>query len=136
LYQVLNLEVAPGSAQADRSGFQQFLVGLNQERAEEWSAAVRAYQSALRSAGPNLPAEEIGRRIRAIKEAHPKEYEAAGRPSEFGGVGTNGGSGGDGVSRRTSGGANQGSQLTVVPAQVGSEKSRQGAGAQPAEAKK
>jgi hypothetical protein len=87
-YQALNLEVAPGSLQTDRSSFQQFLTGLNQERAEEWSAAVRAYQIALRSAGPNLPAEEIGRRIRAIKEAHPKEYEAAGRQSEFGGAQT------------------------------------------------
>jgi len=100
-YQALNLEVSPGSAQADRSCYQHFLTGLNQERAEEWNGAIRAYEMALRSAGLNLPAEEIGRRIRTIKEAHPKEYEEAVKQLDFGATGTSTG---------TTGGTKQGTQ--------------------------
>ncbi len=66
-----------GGGFSDYAGYRIFFIGLNQERAGDWQAAVRSYQSSLRTVGPNLPVDEIGKRLKTLKEAHPKEYEAA-----------------------------------------------------------
>jgi len=59
----------------DLSGYRAFFTALNQERAGQIAAAVRSYLSCLRTAGPNLPAEEVGRRLKQLKGNYPKEFE-------------------------------------------------------------
>lgn len=63
----------------DVAGYQLFFQAMNEERAGLWMGAVRSYLSALRTSGPDLPAEEIGDRLAQLKNAHPQEYEAAQR---------------------------------------------------------
>lgn len=65
---------------SDIAGYRDFFTGLNQERAGQFTAAVRSYLSSLRSAGPNLPAEEIGRRLKELKASHPQEFASAESP--------------------------------------------------------
>ena len=62
---------------ADIAGYRYFFTALNQERAGLFTAAIRSYFSSLRNAGPNLPAEEIGRRLAALKQTHPQEFTTA-----------------------------------------------------------
>lgn len=68
----------PGSAlNADLNAYRQLLVATNQERAEQWTAAIRSYLNVLRAESGTLPVDEIGRRLKALKAAHPQEYQTA-----------------------------------------------------------
>jgi hypothetical protein len=59
----------------ETNSLQRFLAGMNQERAGQFSLAVATYNSALRMASGVVPPEVIGRRLEAIKTAHPKDFE-------------------------------------------------------------
>jgi len=66
---------------AEIEGYRQFFIGMNMERAEQWVQAIRAYLAALqRDESADLPAEEIGARLRKLKAAHPRDYEEAETP--------------------------------------------------------
>ncbi|HTX65802.1 MAG TPA: hypothetical protein VMD31_08510, partial [Opitutaceae bacterium] len=68
----------PGSdLSLDVASYAEFFAGLNMEKAGQVGPAVHSYLDSLRVAGPDLPREEIGRRLGQLKEAHPKEAEAA-----------------------------------------------------------
>lgn len=60
---------------ADLAGFRSFFAGLNFETAGQYTPAVRSYLASLRNAGPNLPIDEIGHRLKELKSAHPQEFE-------------------------------------------------------------
>jgi len=49
--------------------------GLNQEQAGQYELAVASYQNALRGGSAFVPAKAIGKRLDAIKQAHPTEYD-------------------------------------------------------------
>jgi len=66
---------------SDLNGYRLFFTGMNQERGEQWTLAIRSYLSALNTDAPNLPAEEIGNRLKKLKAAHPQEYDAAEKPA-------------------------------------------------------
>ena len=51
------------------------LAAQNQEEAGQFAPAVISYQRALRMGGDLTPAKPIGARLKAIKAAHPAEYE-------------------------------------------------------------
>jgi hypothetical protein len=57
-------------------GLDALLAARNQEDAGQFLPAVISYQKALRFGGELVPADSIGRRLAAIKVAHPEEYEA------------------------------------------------------------
>lgn len=57
-------------------GLDALLAARNQEDAGQFLPAVISYQKALRFGGELVPADSIGRRLAAIKIAHPEEYEA------------------------------------------------------------
>lgn len=57
------------------AGFLTFQLARGQEKAQQYAAAVRLYQKALREGGTALPSEVIGQRLEAIKKEHPAEYE-------------------------------------------------------------
>jgi hypothetical protein len=58
-------------------GLDALLAAQNQEQAGQFLLAVIWYQKALRAGGDLVPAESIGSRLEAIKNAHPAEYDAA-----------------------------------------------------------
>lgn len=54
----------------------QFLAGVNQERARQYSGAVSSYLSALRTGSQSIPVEKIGEKLQEIKAQHPQDYES------------------------------------------------------------
>jgi hypothetical protein len=72
-----------GTTSLDLVAYHPFLTALNQEKAGLWTAAVRSYLAALKVDAPNVPAEEIGRRLAQLKAAHPAEYETGEKTPEF-----------------------------------------------------
>ena len=73
----------PGSdLSLDVASYAEFFAGLNMEKTGQVGPAVRSYLDSLRVAGPDLPREEIGRRLRQLKQDHPKDVEAAESPIE------------------------------------------------------
>ncbi len=61
---------------SDSSALRQFLAGINQERAQQYSGAVCSYLSALKTGSQAIPVEEIGKKLQAIKGQHPQDYGA------------------------------------------------------------
>ncbi len=59
----------------DSSALSQFLAGLNQETAKQYSLAVASYQGALKTGSRIVPPELIGEHLEKIREAHPKDFE-------------------------------------------------------------
>ena len=78
-YTVLTLMQAVGvkndKVMMDLTGYRQLVSAANFETAGQYAGAVQYYLSSLRFGGPNVPAAEIGRKLKMIKEAHPKEFE-------------------------------------------------------------
>ncbi len=68
---------SPAELALDLGAFRLFFTGLNLERAGQVASAVRSYLGSLRAAGPNLPVEEIGRRLKELKAEHPQEFATA-----------------------------------------------------------
>lgn len=59
---------------SDTAGLRAYLTGRNQEIAGRREQAVAAYLEALESGDELLPVEAIGKRLRALEEAHPEAY--------------------------------------------------------------
>lgn len=74
-----------GLPSQDASQLKALLTAHNLEKAGQFTAAVTSYQAALRGSSAYVPAEVIGARMKAIREAHPSEYEAAYSSSTAGG---------------------------------------------------
>jgi hypothetical protein len=85
-FSVLNLMLTMGGrndkAAMDLIGYRQLVSAANFEMAGQFAEAVQCYLSSLRSGGPNVPAAEIGRKLKTIKEAHPKEFEVGEKTPE------------------------------------------------------
>ena len=58
-------------------GVQEFLSGLNQEMAGQYTSAVTSYQNSLRTATDMVPARLIGDRLAAIRKDHAADYAEA-----------------------------------------------------------
>jgi hypothetical protein len=56
-------------------GTQQFLAGLSQEAAGQYTPAVISYENSLKDPDPFLPIKIVGERLAAIKAAHSDEFE-------------------------------------------------------------
>ncbi|MDB6079948.1 MAG: hypothetical protein JWO82_3695 [Akkermansiaceae bacterium] len=59
----------------DPYAIQGYLAAQNQEAAGQFSLAVASYQQALKSGSDLISPEVIGKRLEAIKSAHPEEYQ-------------------------------------------------------------
>lgn len=59
----------------DYSAFAEFQQARVQDRAQQFAAAVRLYEKALRDGGDKIPADVIGERLAAIRKEHPAEFE-------------------------------------------------------------
>ena len=70
----------------DIAGYQFFFQAMNEERAGQWTTAVRIYLMALQTSGPDLPAEEIGNRLAQLKSSHPQDYDLAQRQPDYRGL--------------------------------------------------
>lgn len=83
IYRALQtLHTSPGGfwtpdLSTDLAGFRSFFAGLNLELAGQITPAVRSYLASLRTAGPNLPIDEIGRRLKELKDTYPAEFATA-----------------------------------------------------------
>ena len=74
---------APAWLQGEITACAAFLVGQNLEKAEQFSAAVRSYQSVLKQAGKRVPTKEAGERLAAIQKDHPEAFTAAMKEAEI-----------------------------------------------------
>ncbi|MEQ1860628.1 MAG: hypothetical protein ABMA13_11895 [Chthoniobacteraceae bacterium] len=60
---------------SDAAVLTQFLAGLNQEKAKQFSLAVATFQAVLMSGSSIVPPEAIGEHIERIRAEHPADYE-------------------------------------------------------------
>jgi hypothetical protein len=72
----------PAWLSADIQGISAFIVAQNQEKAEQYTDAIRGYKRVLSFAGENLPIKEVTERLAALKKDKPENYEAAAKPLE------------------------------------------------------
>jgi hypothetical protein len=68
------LNAADRASYQEVTGLNNFVAAQNQEAAGQIMLAVTSYQQALRSGNSLIPAEFIGTRLAALKEAHPDDY--------------------------------------------------------------
>ena len=61
----------------EAEAYRQFFAGMNLEAAGQYTQAVIAYLSALKSGAQDVPATVIGEHLSAIEKAHPKEFAEA-----------------------------------------------------------
>ena len=71
---------------SDTSALRQFLGGVNQETAHQFSGAVSSYIAALKTGSQTIPVMKIAEALEAIQKEHPAEYEAGVRLASAGGI--------------------------------------------------
>jgi hypothetical protein len=60
---------------SDSAALTQFLAGLNQERARQFSLAVVSFQATLKTGSQLIPPETIGEHLEKIRAEHPQDFE-------------------------------------------------------------
>lgn len=63
------------TSSSDSSALTQFLAGLNQEKAKQYSLAVASFQAALKTGSQIVSPELIGEHLEAIRAQYPTEFE-------------------------------------------------------------
>ena len=61
----------------NRGALNQYLIGLGQEKAGEWSNALSSFSSALRVPAQYLPVDDLAARIKSVRKAQQAETDAA-----------------------------------------------------------
>lgn len=69
------LNIGTTSHLNDRTALTNFLAGVNQERARQYSFAVSSFEAALKSGSQLISAEMIGEHLDNIRKEHPEEFE-------------------------------------------------------------
>jgi len=66
--------LGPGASAQSTGGVESIIAGAHLETAGQYALAVRAYEQALQSDDPAIPAKLLGDKLAAIQRDHPKEF--------------------------------------------------------------
>jgi hypothetical protein len=75
-YLARNVGGAGGASDNETAGFDEFITGINQQTARQFSMAVTSYLTALKAGNLDIPAKYIGEQLDAIKRDHPSDYDS------------------------------------------------------------